>query len=249
MILAVASDTMPISAVSDLSDNILAQQISQIEGVALVLVAGAQKPAVRVQVNPTAIASRRVSFEDIRGALAQATVNAPKGSINGDRQSFAISANDQLFQAERYKPLIVTYRNGAPVRLADVARVIDDAENIRGEGSYNGRRAIILLIQRQPGANTIETVERIKAELPRLRAAVPAGLDISIATDRTQTIRASVDDVQLTLMLTIALVVVVVYLFLHSMRTTFIPAVTVPLSLVATCGPFGAPVRRRAPRL
>jgi hydrophobe/amphiphile efflux-1 (HAE1) family protein len=234
MILAVASDTMPISAVSDLSDNILAQQISQIEGVALVLVAGAQKPAVRVQVNPTAIASRRVSFEDIRGALAQATVNAPKGSINGDRQSFAISANDQLFQAERYKQLIVTYRNGAPVRLADVARVVDDAENIRGEGSYNGRRAIILLIQRQPGANTIETVERIKAELPRLRAAVPAGLDISIATDRTQTIRASVDDVQLTLILTIALVVVVVYLFLHSARTTFIPAVTVPLSLVAT---------------
>ena len=178
MLLAVSSDTMPIAAVSDLSDNIVAQQISQVDGVALVLVAGTQKPAVRVQVNPTAIASRRISFEDIRTALAQATVNAPKGSINGDRQAFAIAANDQLFSAERYQQVIVSYRNGAPVRLSDVAQVMDDAENIRGQGSYNGHRAIILVVQRQPGANTIETVERIKAQLPLLRAAVPAGLDI-----------------------------------------------------------------------
>ena len=236
MILAVSSDTLPISTVSDLSDNILAQQISQIEGVAQVLVAGAQKPAVRVQVNPTAIASRGISFEDIRNALAQATVNAPKGSINGNRQAFAIDANDQLFDAEHYRALIVSYRNGAPVRLSEVAQVIDDAENIRGQGSYNGHQAIILIIQRQSGANTIDTVERIKSELPHLKAAVPAGIDIAIATDRTQTIRASVNDVQLTLMLTVALVVLVVYLFLHSLRTTFIPAVTVPLSLIATFG-------------
>jgi hydrophobe/amphiphile efflux-1 (HAE1) family protein len=236
MILAVSSVTMPISTVSDLSDNILAQQISQIEGVAQVLVAGAQKPAVRVQVNPTAIASRGISLEDIRNALTQATVNAPKGSINGDRQAFAIDANDQLFDAEHYQSLIVSYRNGAPVRLSEVAQVIDDAENIRGQGSYNSHQAIILIIQRQSGANTIDTVERIKAELPRLKAAVPAGIDIAIATDRTQTIRASVNDVQLTLMLTVALVVLVVYLFLHSLRTTFIPAVTVPLSLIATFG-------------
>jgi hydrophobe/amphiphile efflux-1 (HAE1) family protein len=234
MILAVSSDTMPISAVSDLSDNILAQQISQIEGVALVLVAGAQKPAVRVQVNPAAIASRRVSFEDIRGVLAQATLNAPKGSINGDHQAFAIAANDQLFLAQQYRSLIVTYRNGAPIHLSDVAQVIDDAENIRGEGAYNGHRAIILIVQRQPGANTIETVERIKAELPKLQSAVPAGLDIAIVSDRTQTIRASVNEVQFTLVLTIVLVVLVVYLFLRDVRTTFIPAVTVPLSLVAT---------------
>jgi hydrophobe/amphiphile efflux-1 (HAE1) family protein len=234
MILAVSSDTLPISTVSDLSDNILAQQISQIDGVALVQVAGAQKPSVRVQVNPTAIASRRISFEDIRGALAQATANAPKGSINGDRQAFAIAANDQLFDAEHYRDVIVSYRNGAPVRLSEIAQVVDDAENIRGQGSYNGRRAIILVVQRQSGANTIETVERIKAELPRLKAAVPAGIDIAIATDRTQTIRASVNDVELTLMLTVALVVLVVYLFLNSLRTTFIPAVTVPLSLIAT---------------
>jgi len=227
---------MPIAAVSDLSDNIVAQQISQVDGVALVLVAGAQKPAVRVQVNPTAIASRRITFEDIRIALAQATVNAPKGSINGDRQAFAIAANDQLFRAEQYQQVIVTYRNGAPVRVSDVAQVIDDAENIRGEGSYNGHRAIILVVQRQPGANTIETVERIKAQLPRLRAAVPAGLDISIVSDRSQTIRASVNEVQFTLILTIALVVLVVYLFLRSARTTFIPAITVPLSLIATFG-------------
>ena len=236
MLMAVSSDTMPIAAVSDLSDNIVAQQISQVDGVALVLVAGAQKPAVRVQVNPTAIASRRITFEDIRIALAQATVNAPKGSINGDRQAFAIAANDQLFRAEQYQQVIVTYRNGAPVRLSDVAQVIDDAENIRGEGSYNGHRAIILVVQRQPGANTIETVERIKAQLPRLRAAVPAGLDISIVSDRSQTIRASVNEVQFTLILTIALVVLVVYLFLRSARTTFIPAITVPLSLIATFG-------------
>jgi hydrophobe/amphiphile efflux-1 (HAE1) family protein len=236
MILAVSSDTLPISTVSDLSDNILAQQISQIEGVAQVLLAGAQKPAVRVQVNPTAIASRGISFEDIRSALAQATVNAPKGGINGDRQAFAIDANDQLFGAEHYRPLIISYRNGAPVRLSEVAQVIDDAENIRGQGSYNGHQAIILIVQRQSGANTIETVERIKAELRRLKAAVPAGIDIAIATDRTQTIRASVNDVELTLVLTVTLVVLVVYLFLHSLRTTFIPAVTVPLSLIATFG-------------
>ena len=234
LILAVGSDTLPISAVSDLADNILAQQISQIQGVGFVSVAGAQKPAVRVQVNPAAIASRGISFEDIRGVLAQATVNAPKGSINGDRQSIAISTNDQLFSADFYRPLIVSYQKGAPVRLADVAAIVDDAENIRGEGRFNGDRSIILMIQRQPGANTIETVHRIKAELPLLKASVPAGLDVSIVSDRTQTIRASVHEVQLTLILTIGLVVLVVFLFLRNARTTFIPAITVPLSLVAT---------------
>jgi hydrophobe/amphiphile efflux-1 (HAE1) family protein len=234
LILAVSSDTMPISAVSDLADNILAQQISQIEGVGFVSVAGTQKPAVRVQVSPAAIASRGLSFEDIRGVLAQATVNAPKGSVNSDRQAIAIATNDQLFSADFYRPLIVSYRKGAPVRLADVAAVIDDGENIRGEGSFNGRRSVILIIQRQPGANTIETVDRIKAELPRFKAAVPAGLDVSIVSDRTQTIRASVHEVQLTLILTIGLVVLVVFLFLRNVRTTFIPAITVPLSLIAT---------------
>jgi hydrophobe/amphiphile efflux-1 (HAE1) family protein len=236
LILAVSSDTMPISAVSDLADNILAQQISQIPGVGFVSVAGAQKPAVRVQVNPAAIASRGIAFEDIRGVLARATVNAPKGSFDGDRQAVSLAANDQLFAAGTYRPLIVTYRNGAPVRLSDVAQIVDDAESIRGEGRFNGRRAIILIIQRQPGANTIETVDRIKAELPRLQAAVPAGLAVSVVSDRTQTIRASVNEVQLTLILTTGLVVLVVLLFLRSIRITLIPAITVPLSLIATFG-------------
>jgi hydrophobe/amphiphile efflux-1 (HAE1) family protein len=236
LILAVSSDTMPISAVSDLADNVLAQQISQIEGVGFVSVAGTQKPAVRVQVNPAAIASRGISFEDIRGVLAQATVNAPKGSINGEQRAFAIATNDQLFSADFYRPLIVTYRKGAAVRLSDVAQVVDEAENIRGEGRFDDRRAVILIVQRQPGANTIETVDRIKAELPRLQAAVPAGLTVSIVSDRTQTIRASVDEVQFTLILTVGLVVLVVLLFLRSIRTTFIPAITVPLSLIATFG-------------
>jgi hydrophobe/amphiphile efflux-1 (HAE1) family protein len=236
LILAVSSDTMPISAVSDLADNIIAQQISQIEGVGLVSVAGTQKPAVRVQVSPAAIASRSISFEDIRSVLAQATVNAPKGSVNGDRQAIALATNDQLFAAQYYRPVIVAYRKGAAVRLSDVAQVVDDAENVRGEGSFNGRRSIILIIQRQPGANTIETVDRIKAALPRLQAAVPAGLTVSIVSDRTQTIRASVHEVQFTLILTVALVVLVVLMFLRSVRTTFIPAVTVPLSLIATFG-------------
>jgi hydrophobe/amphiphile efflux-1 (HAE1) family protein len=236
LILAVSSDTMPISAVSDLADNILAQQISQIEGVGFVSVAGAQKPAVRVQVNPTAIASRGIAFEDIRGVLARATVNAPKGSIDGDQQAVSLATNDQLFAAGAYRPLIVTYRNGAPVRLSDVARIVDDAETIRGEGRFNDRRAIILIIQRQPGANTIETVDRIKAQLPRLQAAVPAGLAVSVVSDRTQTIRASVNEVQFTLILTTGLVVLVVLLFLRSIRITLIPAVTVPLSLIATFG-------------
>ena len=236
LILAVTSDTLPMTEVSDLSDTILAQQISQIEGVGLVAVAGVQKPAVRVQVDPAAIAGRGIAFEQIRTVLAQSTVNAPKGSINGDRQAYAISANDQLFTAEHFASLIINYRNGAPVRISDVATVVNDAESVRGEATINGKRAIVLLIQRQAGANTIETVDRIKASLPRLQATIPAGVTITNVSDRTQTIRASVDDVQFTLMLTIALVVLVVYLFLHSARTTFIPAVTVPLSLISTFG-------------
>jgi hydrophobe/amphiphile efflux-1 (HAE1) family protein len=236
LILAVSSQTMPIAAVSDVADNILAQQISQIEGVGFVSVAGAQKPAVRVQVKPAAIASRGVSFEDIRSILARATINAPKGSIEGERQAIALATNDQLFSADYYRPLIVSYRKGAPVRLSDVAQVVDDAESVRGEGRFNDRRSIILIIQRQPAANTIETVDRIKAQLPRLQSTVPAGLTVSIVSDRTQTIRASVNEVQFTLILTIGLVVLVVFLFLRNGRTTFVPAITVPLSLIATFG-------------
>ncbi|MGY4155543.1 hydrophobe/amphiphile efflux-1 (HAE1) family protein [Bradyrhizobium sp. USDA 4461] len=236
LILAVSSDLLPITAVSDATENILAQQISQIDGVGLVSIAGVQKPAIRVQIDPAAIASRGISFEQIRTLLSSSTVNAPKGSVNGDRQALAISANDQLFTPDRFSSLVINYRNGAPVRIADVGRVVSDSESNRGEGTYNGKRAIILLVQKQPGANTIETVDRVKAALPKLQGSMPAGADLAIVTDRTQTIRASVEDVQFTMILTIVLVIFVVYLFLHSARVTFIPAVTVPLSLICTFG-------------
>lgn len=236
LILAVTSITLPITEVSDASENILAQQISQLEGVGLVSIAGVQKPAIRIQIDPAAIASRGIGFEQVRTVVSSATVNGPKGSVNGDRQAFAVSANDQIFSPDQFASLIVNYRNGAPVRISDVGEVVRDSESNRGEGTFNGKRAIILLIQKQAGANIIETVDRIKAALPALRSSMPSGVDLEIVTDRTQTIRASVDEVEFTMVLTIALVVLVVYLFLHSAKVTFIPAVTVPLSLLSTFG-------------
>src|SRR5579883_3243308 len=234
MLLALSSDTLPLTAVNNYADNVVAQQLSQVNGVALVLVAGAQKPSVRVEANPVALAGRGLSLEDVRAAVASATLDAPKGTLDGPRRGYTIESNDQLFTAATYRPVIVAWRNGAPVRLSDVANVIDGPEASRGKGTYNGRDAIILVIQRQPGVNVIETVEHIKAALPRLAAAIPPGIDMQIVTDRTQTIRASVHDVQLTLILTIALVVMVIFLFLRSLWATIIPGVTVPLSLVGT---------------
>jgi hydrophobe/amphiphile efflux-1 (HAE1) family protein len=234
MLLALSSETLPLTKVNDYADNVVAQQLSQVSGVALVLVAGAQKPAVRVEANPVALAGRGLSLEEVRAAVTSATLDAPKGTLDGPRRGYTIESNDQLFTAATYRPLIVAWRNGSPVRLSDVANVINGAEASRGRGSYNGRDAIILVIQRQPSANVIETVERIKAALPRLAAAIPPGIDMKVATDRTQTIRASVHDVQLTLVLTIGLVVMVIFLFLRSLWATVIPSVTVPLSLVGT---------------
>ena len=234
LILALNSESLPLRVVDDYAENVLAQQLSQVEGVALVQVAGAQKPAVRVELNPAALAGHGVSLEDVRSTLTAATLNAPKGTLTGPRQSYTIEDNDQLLAAESYRPLIVAWRNGAPIRLSDVGSVIDGVEDIRLSSAYNGRQSVILVIQRQPGVNVIDTVERIKAALPRLQASIPPSIDLHIVTDRTQTIRASVNDVQLTLLLTIGLVAMVILLFLRNLSVTAIPSIAVPLSLIGT---------------
>jgi len=234
--LALTSDTLPLTKVEDLADTTLAQKISQLPGVGLVSISGGQKPAVRIQANPTALASYGLSLEDLRTVLGQANVDQAKGVLDGPRQSFTINANDQLFTAGDYKDVIVAYRNGGPVRLSDVATVIDGAENVRQAAWMNLTPAVIVNIQRQPGANIISVVDRIKKLLPRLQASLPSSVKVSVLTDRTQTIRASVDDVQFELMLTIALVVMVIFLFLRNLPATVIPSVAVPLSLVGTFG-------------
>ncbi len=234
--LAMSSDSLPLSKVEDLADTALAQKISQLPGVGLVSISGGQKPAVRIQANPTALASFGLSLEDLRTALAQANVDQAKGVIDGSRQSYTIGANDQLFSSEQYKPIVVAYRNGAPVRLSDVANVIDGTENVRLAAWMNLTPAVIVNIQRQPGANIISVVDRIKKLLPQLQASLPSAVKVQILTDRTTTIRASVKDVEFELMLTIFLVVIVIFLFLRNLRATFIPSVAVPLSLVGTFG-------------
>ena len=234
--LALSSDSLPLSKVEDLADTSLAQKISQLPGVGLVSISGGQKPAVRIQANPTALASYGLSLEDLRAAMVQANVDQAKGVIDGARQSYTIGANDQLFSSDQYKPIIVAYRNGAPVRLSDVANVIDGTENTRLAAWMNLTPAVIVNIQRQPGANIISVVDRIKKLLPQLQASLPQAVKVQILTDRTTTIRASVKDVEFELMLAIALVVMVVFLFLRNLSATVIPSVAVPLSLVGTLG-------------
>ena len=232
--LALSSDTIPLQKVEDLADTTLAQKISQLPGVGLVTISGGQKPAVRVQANPTALASYGLSLEDLRNALANANQDQAKGNIDGPRQAYTIGANDQIFTSAEYKPIIVGYKNGAPVRVQDVANVIDSVENISQAAWFNDTPAVILNIQRQPGANIINVVDRIVALLPQLKASLPPAIQVSILTDRTTTIRASVKDVQFELMLTVALVVMVIFLFLRNLSATVIPSVAVPLSIVGT---------------
>ena len=234
--LALTSDTLPLSKVQDLADTRLAQKMSQLPGVGLVSISGGQKPAVRIQVNPTALASYGLGLEDLRAAVAQANVDQAKGNLDGARQAYTIGANDQVVSSAGYKPIIIAYRNGAPVRLSDVAEVVDGAENVKQAAWKNTVPAVILNIQRQPGANIISVVDRVKAVLPQLKAALPSSVQVSILTDRTTTIRASVRDVQFSLMLTVALVVMVIFLFLRSVSATIIPSIAVPLSLVGTFG-------------
>jgi multidrug efflux pump len=234
--LALTSKSLPLSKVEDLADTNLAQKISQLPGVGLVSISGGQRPAVRIQANPTALASYGLSLEDVRTAMATANVNQAKGTFEGPHQAFTIGANDQLLSSVGYRSVIIAYRNGAPVRLSDVASVIDGVENTQQAAWANRDPAVILNIQRQPGANIISVVNRVQRILPQLKASLPASIELTTLTDRTTTIRASVEDVQFELMLTIALVVMVIFLFLRSVRATVIPSVAVPLSLIGTFG-------------
>ncbi len=234
--LALTSSSLPLSKVEDLADTTLAQKISQLSGVGLVSISGGQRPAVRIQVNPTALASYGLSLEDLRTSLSQANVDQAKGNFDGPHQSYTIGANDQLISTESYRPLIIAYRKGAPVRLTDVAAVVDSADNVKQAAWADRNPAVILNIQRQPGANIIAVVDRVQKLLPQLRASLPSAVQLRILTDRTTTIRASVADVQFELMLTVALVVMVIFVFLRSFSATIIPSVAVPLSIVGTFG-------------
>src|SRR6266576_1402020 len=236
MTLALTSSTMPLPKIEDLADTRLATKLSQLPGVGLVSVTGGQRPAVRIQANPTSLAAYGLSLDDVRTAISNANTNQAKGSFDGPTRASTIDANDQLKSAEEYKSMIIAYRNGSPVRLTGVADVIDGAENNRLAAWANELPAIIVNIQRQPGANVIEVVDRIKRLLPQLQASLPAAVDVAVLTDRTVTVRASVHDVQFELFLAVALVVMVIFLFLRSLSATVIPSVAVPLSLVGTFG-------------
>ena len=234
--LGITSKTMPMTQVQNLVDTRLAQKISQIPGVGLVTLSGGQRPAVRVQVNPKALAAQGLSMDDLRTAIAAANTNQAKGSFDGPARAYTIDANDQLRSADEYRSIIVAYSNGAPIYLTDVADVIEGAENARLAAWMNDTPAIIVNVQRQPGANVIEVVDRVKQLLPTLTAALPASIEVQLLTDRTVTIRASVHDTQFELMLAIALVVMVIFVFLRSATATLIPAAAVPLSIVGTFG-------------
>jgi multidrug efflux pump len=234
--LALTSKSLPLSKVEDFADTRLAQKISQLAGVGLVSISGGQKPAVRIQANPSQLASYGLTLGDVRTAITQSNVNQAKGSFDGLRQAYAIGANDQLLTSDQYRPLVIAYKNGSPIRLSDVSTVVDGVENVKQAAWMNEVPAVILNIQRQPGANIIAVVDRVKQLLPQLQASIPAAVQLSILTDRTTTIRASVADVEFELMLTIALVVMVIFLFLRTVAATIIPSVAVPLSLVGTFG-------------
>ena len=234
LVLAVTSDSLPLTVVDAYAENILLPKISQIPGVGLVGIGGEQKPAIRVQVDPQALATRGIALEDVRAVLSEANVDLPKGTLNSPRQTYTLNTNDQLANPEAYNDLIVAFRNGSPVRIRDIGKAINGPENDLLAGWFNETRAVILGIQRQPGANVVATVDRVKALLPQLEASIPPAIKVSILSDRTQTIRASIGDVQFTLMLTVALVVMVIFLFLRNLWATVIPAITVPLSLIGT---------------
>jgi len=234
--LGLTSTQLPLSKVEDLADTTLAQKISQLPGVGLVTISGGQKPAVRVQANPGALASYGLSLEDLRSGLAAANTDQAKGNLQGPAQSFSIGANDQIFSSADYKPVIIAYRNGAPVRVGDVANVVDGVEDAQKAAWQNTTPAVIMNVQRQPGANTINVVDRIEHLLPQLTSSLPPSVKVTVLTDRTVTIRASVRDVEFELLLTIALVVLVIFLFLRRFSATVIPSVAVPLSIVGTFG-------------
>src|SRR5580700_309421 len=232
--LAISSNSMPITQVEDLSDTRVAQKISQLAGVGLVSINGAQRPAVRIQANMQALAAYGMNIDDLRTTISNANSNAPKGSFDGTARSYSIDANDQISSADQYKDIIVAYRNNSPVRLSDVATVTQSAENNKLSSWMNSTPAILLNVQRQPGANVIAVVNQIRKVLPDIRASMPANVDVIVLSDRTNTIRASVNDVEFELSLAVALVVLVIFLFLRNIPATIIPSLSVPLSLIGT---------------
>src|SRR5436190_20982700 len=234
--MGLTSKTMPLTQVEDFVDTRLAQKISQLPGVGLVSISGGQRPAVRIRADIRKLAAYGLNIDDLRTTLANANVNTPKGNFDGGMRAYTINANDQIRNASDYKSLIVAYKNGSPVRLSDVGDVIDGAQNDKLGAWMNDTPAIILNIQRQPGANVISVVEGLKALLPQLQATLPAAIDLNILADRTTPIRASVADVEFELGLAVVLVVVVIFIFLRSPRATLIPSLSVPLSLVGTLG-------------
>ncbi len=236
MILAVRSDVLPISKLYDVSDSIIAQKLSQVEGVGQVNVGGGARPAVRIELNPSVLANYGIGLEDVRTALAGVNSNEPKGQVANGLVRWTLTDNDQLFDAKHYRPIIVAYRKGAPVRLEDIADVEDSIEDVHTGGLVNGNRSVLLIIFRQPGANIVGTADRIRALLPELQASIPASIHLSVAIDRTTTIRAGVKDVQITLLITVFLVILVIFVFLRNLWATLIPAVAVPVSLVGTFG-------------
>ncbi|WP_421036831.1 MdtB/MuxB family multidrug efflux RND transporter permease subunit [Mitsuaria sp. CC2] len=236
MTIAVTSPSLPVIKVHDLVENRLAPKLSQVDGVGLVSIAGGRRPAVRIQANPRALAALGLSLDDVRSAIASANVNQAKGSFDGSQRASTIDANDQLRSAAEYQNLIIAWKNGNPLRLSDVAEIVDDAENLRLAAWADTTPGVILNVQRQPGANVIQTVDRVKALLPKLQGTLPASVDVQILSDRTTTIRASVDDTEIELLLAIVLVVAVIFLFLRSGSATLIPSVAVPLSLIGTFG-------------
>jgi hydrophobe/amphiphile efflux-1 (HAE1) family protein len=231
----VQSDAYPLTVVDDYTDNVLAQQLSQIPGIALVNITGEQKPSVRVQVDPAKIASLGMSLEDVRAMLSTATANTPKGIFDGAAQSFTIYDNDQLLQAEPYNDLVLAYRNGSPVKVRDIGIAVDAAENMKIASWHYGHQGVLLVIFKQPGANVIDTVDRVRQALPRLEAALPPGMEVDVLIDRTGPIRASVEEVKFTLAITIFLVTAIILVFLRDFWATLIPSITVPLALVGTC--------------
>ena len=234
--LAMTSETSPLRAMSDLADTMMAQRLAQISGVGRVSILGGLKPAVRVQADLARLAAYGIAMEDLRNAIAGANVSGPKGSLDGAQQAYTIAANDQIATADAYKPIIIAYRNGSPVTIGDVARIIDGLENEKTGAWFQGKPAVVIEIQRQPGANVIDVVRQIREEIPKLQKAVPAGIDLTIVSDRTVTIRASVRDVQFTLVLSVVLVTLVVLIFLRSLRATLIAGVALPLSLITSFG-------------
>src|SRR5689334_22810379 len=236
MILALTSDTIDKPGMYDAAESILAQKISQIEGIGEVHVSGSARPAVRVEVNPMMLNSYGLSLEDVRTVLQNANAISPVGELTGPDVAWKIWTNDQMKEASKYRPLVVSYHNGSAVRLSDVAEVTDSVQDRRNAGISNGKDAVLIILFRQPGANIIETVDAIKAELPQLRNSISPAIHIGITSDRTTTIRASVDDVEFTLMISIMLVILVVFFFLRNAWATAIPSVAVPLSLLGTFG-------------